>query len=80
MKTMTCKQLGGACEMEFRANTFEAIAVQSRRHGRMMFEKGDAAHTRAKKEMERRMQSEEEMQQWMEKKRMEFEALPEDKR
>ena len=25
MKTMTCKQLGGACDKEFHANTFEEI-------------------------------------------------------
>ncbi|MFT6972682.1 MAG: putative small metal-binding protein, partial [Roseivirga sp.] len=25
MKTMTCKQLGGACDHEFRANSFEEI-------------------------------------------------------
>ena len=26
MKTMTCKQLGGACDLEFQAETFEEIA------------------------------------------------------
>lgn len=26
MKTMTCKQLGGACAQEFHADTFEKIA------------------------------------------------------
>ena len=26
MKTMTCKQLGGACDIEFTANSFEEIA------------------------------------------------------
>ena len=29
MKTMTCKQLGGACEKEFHANTFEEIGASS---------------------------------------------------
>ena len=26
MKTMTCKQLGGACDLEFIANTFEEMS------------------------------------------------------
>lgn len=26
MKTMTCRQLGGACDKEFHANTFEEMA------------------------------------------------------
>ncbi|MGS0526510.1 hypothetical protein ACU8V7_16330 [Zobellia nedashkovskayae] len=39
MKTMTCKQLGGACDMEFSANTFEEIADLSKNHGMEMFQK-----------------------------------------
>ena len=30
MKTMTCKQLGGACDKEFHGNTFEEMAEQSK--------------------------------------------------
>jgi len=33
MKTMTCKQLGGACEERFYANTFEELAAISKKHG-----------------------------------------------
>jgi hypothetical protein len=36
MKTMTCKQLGGACYLEFHADTFDDIANQSRKHGMEM--------------------------------------------
>lgn len=36
MKTMTCKQLGGACDKEFSANTFEEIAELSKQHGMEM--------------------------------------------
>ena len=43
MKTMTCKQLGGACELEFHAETFEEIAKLGQKHGKEMFEKGDKA-------------------------------------
>ena len=30
MKTMTCKQLGGACDLEFHADSFEEIAEMSK--------------------------------------------------
>ena len=39
MKTMTCRQLGGACDTEFKANTFEEIAEMSKSHGMEMFQK-----------------------------------------
>ena len=44
MKTMSCKQLGGACEKEFHANTFEEIAEMSKKHGMEMFQTGDEEH------------------------------------
>ena len=39
MKTMTCKQLGGACDLEFHANSFEELADMSKKHGMEMFQK-----------------------------------------
>ena len=33
MKTMTCKQLGGACDKKFHANTFDEMAGLSKKHG-----------------------------------------------
>lgn len=39
MKTMTCKQLGGACDIAFNANTFEEMADMSKKHGMEMFQK-----------------------------------------
>ena len=32
MKAMTCKQLGGACDRVFHANSFEEIAELSKKH------------------------------------------------
>ena len=51
MKTMTCNELGGACEKEFTAETFEEIAEMSKRHGMEMFQKQDAVHLEAMKKM-----------------------------
>jgi hypothetical protein len=79
MKTMTCKQLGGACDMEFRASTFEEMAEMSKKHGMEMFHKGDESHLKAMNEMRELMSDEEAMKKWMDGKREEFEALPEEK-
>ena len=37
MKTMTCMQLGGACDMEFHATSCEVIAELNKKHGMQMF-------------------------------------------
>lgn len=78
MKTMTCKQLGGACDLEFHANTFEEMAKLSQKHGMEMHQKQDAAHLEAMKKVQELMKSPGDMQSWQEEKRKEFEALPED--
>ena len=43
MKTMTCNQLGGACDLEFSADTFDEIAAKSQQHGKEMFGTNDSA-------------------------------------
>ena len=75
---MTCRQLGGACDKTFQAETFEKIAEMSRQHGMEMFQKGDADHLRAMEEMRALMQTPEAMDAWMAERRAAFEALPED--
>jgi predicted small metal-binding protein len=79
MKTMTCKQLGGACDLEFHANSFEEIAEQSKKHGMEMFQKADEAHLKAMNEMRELMMKPDAMKEWFESKRKEFNALPENK-
>lgn len=78
MRTMTCKQLGGACDKEFRADTFTDMARQSEEHGREMFEQQDPDHLEAMKKMERLMQHPDEMNAWLEEKEQEFNELPDD--
>lgn len=78
MKTMTCKQLGGACDKEFHANDFEEMAEMSKEHGTEMYQKGDEDHLKAMNEMQETMKSPQAMHEWFENKRKEFEALPED--
>jgi hypothetical protein len=74
---MTCKQLGGACDEKFHADTFEEMADQSKRHGVKMFQSGDEGHLKAMNEMQEPMQVPEAMTEWFENKRKEFNALPE---
>ena len=75
---MTCKQLGGACELAFHADSFDEIAAQSKQHGMEMFQKVDQPHLEAMTAMKTMMQSPTDMQAWFEARRKEFEALPED--
>lgn len=79
MKTMTCKQLGGACDTSFQAGSFEEMAELSKQHGMQMFQQGDKAHLDAMNEMRTMMKTPNTMQEWFEQKRKEFDALPEDK-
>jgi len=78
MKIMTCKQLGGACDREFHANSFEEISEMSKRHGMEMFQQGDEEHLKAMSEMKGLMEKPDAMKEWFERKRKEFYALPED--
>lgn len=76
MKKMTCRQLGGACDLEFTADSFEEMAEISKRHGMEMYQLGDGPHLEAMQKMQELMQTPDAMQQWFEDRRKEFEALP----
>ena len=78
MKTMTCRQLGGACDATFQAETFEEIAAMSKAHGTEMFQKGDEAHLQAMHKMRELMHEPDALQKWYEERRKAFEALPTD--
>lgn len=78
MKSMTCKQLGGACDQVFQAETFKEVAQLSKQHGAEMFKIKDGPHLESMSTIKTLMQSPEAMQQWFADKKAEFEALPED--
>lgn len=77
MKEMTCKQLGGACDHVFTAQTFDEMAALSKQHGTEMFKAGDEEHLKAMNKMMKLMHNPGEMEKWFEGKRREFDALPE---
>jgi predicted small metal-binding protein len=79
MKTMTCQELGGACNQTFSANTFDELAMMVSKHAREMVQLGDTAHIEAMNDMRNKITSPEAMNAWMEEKRKAFNALHDDK-
>ena len=77
MKKMTCKELGGACDEVFQAETFEQMQELVKAHGAAMFGAQDAAHMGAIQEMMSLMTNPQAMQQWMDDKKALFDAAPE---
>lgn len=75
MKKMTCKQLGGACDLVFEAEHFEEIMRLIKEHGSKMLQKGDTKHIEAMKAIQKLMQSPKAMEAWMEEKRRLFETM-----
>lgn len=77
MKKMTCKELGGACDLEFKANTFEEIAELSKNHGTKMFHEKDKNHLEAMDKMSDLMKEPGAMEKWFEEKKKQFDQAPE---
>ena len=78
MKTVTCKQLGGACKLVFKAATFKEVASLSQQHAMEMAKANDQAHLDAMKKMQLLMNEPQSMQQWMKDKEEMFNSLPDD--
>jgi hypothetical protein len=79
MKTMTCKQLAGACDKQFNADTFKEISEMSKEHAMEMFQKNDQEHIKKMNEMMELSKNPDAMSKWFADKKKEFEVLPEDK-
>jgi len=74
MKSMSCIQLGGACEQVFSGESFDELAAQSQQHGKEMFAANDAPHLEAMNKMMELMKSGQ-METWMAERKAEFDAL-----
>lgn len=72
---MTCKQLGGACDLVFEADSFEEMAELSKAHGMEMYKAGDKNHLEAMSRMKELMKNPNAMKAWFDNKRKEFEAI-----
>lgn len=78
MKTMTCRQLGGPCDLEFTtASADEAIKAQDR-HLKEAVKSGDAAHEPANQQMRGRWKHPKRALGWYSAAKKSFADLPED--
>lgn len=79
MKTMTCKQLGGPCDMAFQGNSADEVIKAQDKHLKDMVASGDQAHDVASKEMQGRWKNPLAGMGWYMKTKKAFASLPEDK-
>jgi predicted small metal-binding protein len=78
MRTMTCNQLGGACDLPLRGNTADEVIKAQDKHLKEVVAGGDEAHKRALKAMKGRWKHPISGMAWYKNTRREFAALPED--
>jgi hypothetical protein len=78
MKSMTCKQLGGPCDLAHHGNTADEIIKAQDAHLKEVVAGGDTDHESALKEMKGRWKNPISGMGWYRKTKKEFAALPED--
>ena len=77
MKTMTCKQLGGPCDMPHTAATADEVIKAHDRHLKEVVGNGDKAHEAALKDMKGRWKHPLKAMGWYQQTKREFAALDE---
>lgn len=78
MKTMTCQQLGGACDLELRGETADEVIKLQDKHLKEVVAAGDTAHEQARKDMKGRWKNPLKGMGWYKDTKKAFAALPED--
>lgn len=78
VKTMTCKQLGGPCDLALRGNTADEVIKAQDSHLRTTVGSGDESHKDALKDMKGRWRHPWSGMAWYRNTKREFAALPED--
>ena len=78
MKTMTCKQLGGPCDLEHHGQTADEVIKAQDRHLKDVVASGDTAHEGALKDMKGRWKHPMANMKWYKQTKQEFAALSED--
>jgi len=79
MKTMTCKQLGGPCDLAFQGKSADDVIKAQDAHLKEVVEGGDVAHQDARKAMQGRWKNPIAGMGWYMQTKKDFAALPEDK-
>jgi hypothetical protein len=75
---MSCRQLGGACDLALRGETADEVIKAQDRHLREAVAAGDAAHEQALEEMKGRWKHPLRGMGWYKSTKREFAGLPED--
>ncbi len=78
MKTMTCTQLGGACNLQLRGSTADEVIKAQDKHLKEAVAAGDATHENALTEMKGRWKHPLKGMGWYKDTKRQFAALPED--
>lgn len=77
MKTMSCRQLGGPCDQQFRGETADEVIKAQDRHLKDMVSAGDDTHTSARQAMKDRWKHPIAGMGWYKDAKRSFAALPE---
>jgi hypothetical protein len=77
MKAMTCRQLGGPCDLPLHGNTADEVIKAQDKHLREMVTGGDETHNSALKEMKGRWRRPLSGMAWYRNTKRDFAALPE---
>ena len=77
MKTMTCKQLGGPCDLALHGTTADEVIKAQDAHLKDMVARGDETHESALKDMKRRWRRPMSAMAWYKKAKQDFAELPE---
>ncbi|WP_114201944.1 DUF1059 domain-containing protein [Janibacter anophelis] len=78
MKTMTCRQLGGPCDLAHRGESADDVINAQDQHLKEAEKAGDAAHQLARDDMKSRWRHPRKSLGWYKQMKADFAALPED--
>jgi predicted small metal-binding protein len=78
MKTMTCKQLGGACDLPLSGDTADEIIKAQDLHLKDVVASGDLTHQSALQDMKSRWKHPISGMRWYKKTKNDFASLPAD--
>ena len=78
MKTMTCKQLGGPCDLPHHGMTADEVIKAQDRHLREKVSEGDTTHQGALNDMKGRWKRPIKGMGWYKKAKSDFAGLPQD--
>ncbi|MFF0990115.1 hypothetical protein [Kocuria nitroreducens] len=77
MKIMTCRQLGGPCDLEHRGETADDVIAAQDRHLKEAVKAGDTAHHQAREAMKGRWRRPKQSLGWYRDMKQAFADLPE---